>query len=72
VISYWGSRPLETFAYRPADGVSTLGYGGDPGPFQGTVAYSDQLYGYNTKVCAYGRMQLYFAGNWSPWASYCA
>jgi len=67
VISYVGSRQLLTFSVRVFDGVSTWGYGGDPGPFTGTSAYSDQLYGYNTTVCAYGAIN-----GMTPWNRYCA
>jgi hypothetical protein len=71
VDSYIGSRWMEAFAYRPADRVSTLGAGGDPGPWNGTQVYSDQLYGYNTVVCAYGTLYGYWGG-WTSWVSVCA
>lgn len=71
VVTYNGSQSwMEAFAQRLADGVSTYGYGGDPGPWYGSAVYSDQVYGYNTVVCANSDFHAYFG--WTGWVSVCA
>jgi hypothetical protein len=55
VTSYIGSTSLLTWVTRTDDSVTTSGGpGGDPGPYYGTSAYSDQLYGNGHTVCAWG------------------
>lgn len=55
ITSYIDYRNLRTWSERWSDWASTHGGpGGDPGPYYGTSAYSDQLYGNGYTVCAYG------------------
>jgi hypothetical protein len=73
VTSYIGSTSLLAWSTRSFDGVTTYGGpGGDPGPYYGTSAYSDQLYGNGYTVCAYGALPD--PNNWGNYAgtNYCA
>lgn len=48
---------IKTWATRPNyDGATTIGHGGDPGPYYGSSAYSTQLYGNGYVVCAWGEL----------------
>ena len=72
VVSTIGSRPLLAWVVRQVDGVSTAGGpGGDPGPYSGTSAFSDQLYGNGYVVCAWGALPDPANGNYTG-TNYCA
>jgi hypothetical protein len=67
------SAGVMTWATRPIDGASTWGHDGDPGPYGGSSAFSDQLNGNGMTVCAYGRLAYQSINGPISWAEarYC-
>lgn len=71
-VSTIGSRPLLTWVVHQVDSATTYGGpGGDPGPYTGTSAFSDQLYGNGYVVCAWGALPDPANGNYTG-TNYCA
>lgn len=70
VVSNQGAVNILVWADRRYyDGADTRGHDGDPGPWYGSSAYSDQLYGYNITVCANGQIAYYSINGPLTWSS---